>query len=147
MLPLLLIAIASAQSGRKGANPKPAALPSPSPEADKPAKPPEPPLPEVVDGERIYKSRETEERFEILKKPTPTYTYEARRHQTSGTVTLLLILAADETVKHISVVHGLPDGLTDKAIQAAKQIKFTPARNGGKPVSVWIELEYGFHLY
>ena len=149
LLPLLLIAIASAQSGRKGPNPKPAASPSPSPSADKLllAKSAEPSLPEVVDGERIYKSRETEEHFEILKKPTPSYTYEARRHQTSGTVRLLLILAADENVKHISVVHGLPDGLTDKAIQAAKQIKFTPAKIGGKPVSVWIELEYGFHLY
>ena len=138
-----------AQSGRKGASPKPATLPSPSPEADKllPAKSTEPPLPEVVDGERIYKSRETDERYEILKKPLPSYTYEARRHQTRGTVRLRLILAADETVKHIEVVHGLPDGLNEKAIQAAKQIKFKPAKNGGKPVSVWVEVEYGFQLY
>lgn len=149
---LVLVGSAFSQSGRaKGSTIKmPVPIPPPSPTVQaspEPTKSAKPPLPEVVDGERIYKSREPEERYQILKKPTPSYTYEARRHQTNGTVTLLLILAADETVKHIQVVHGLPDGLTDKAIQAAKQIKFKPAKNGGKPVSVWIELEYGFRLY
>jgi protein TonB len=58
-----------------------------------------------------------------------------------------LILAAGETVKHIEVVKGLPDGLTDKAIEVAQKIKFKPARKDGKPVSVWVEVEYGFDVY
>ena len=60
---------------------------------------------------------------------------------------LRAILAADEKVKHIEVITGLPDGLSDRAIEAARQIKFKPARKDGKPVSAWIELEYGFYIY
>ena len=35
-------------------------------------------------------------------------------------------------------------GLTERAIEAAKRIKFTPAMKDGKPVSVWMQLEYNF---
>jgi len=100
-----------------------------------------------VDGEQIYKSKETDEHFQILKRPNPSYTREGRRHLTKGIVVLRLILAADETVKHIEVIKGLPDGLTDKAIAVAAQIKFKPAKKDGKPVSVWVEVEYHFDIY
>jgi protein TonB len=62
-------------------------------------------------------------------------------------VVLRAILAADETIKHIEVETGLPHGLSDKAIEAAQQIKFKPAKKDGKPVSVWVELEYHFDVY
>jgi protein TonB len=57
------------------------------------------------------------------------------------------ILAADETVKHIEVITGLPNGLSESAIAAARQIKFKPARKDGKPVSVWVEVEYHFQVF
>ena len=149
LLPILLISPALGQSGRKGANPKPAATPAPlGPVEASPA----PPLaskefPETVDEERIYKPKEVDERYQILKKPTPSYTREARRHLTKGVVVLRAILAADETIKHIEVETGLPHGLSEKAIEAAQQIKFKPAKKDGKPVSVWVELEYHFDVY
>ena len=144
-----LIANAFGQSGRKGANPKPSATPTTSGPLDTSPTPPvaSKELPSEVDGEHIYKSSETDERFHILKKPEPSYTREGRRHLTKGLVVLRLILAADETVKHIEVVKGLPDGLTDKSIEAAQKIKFKPAQKDGKPVSVWVEVEYGFNIY
>lgn len=149
LLPILLISSALGQSGRKGPNPKPSATPTVSGPLDTSPKPPvaskEPPS--EVDGEHIYKPKETDERFQILKKPEPSYTREGRRHLTKGTVILRLILAADETIKHIEVVKGLPDGLTDRAIAVAEQIKFKPAKKDGKPVSVWVEVEYHFDVY
>jgi protein TonB len=66
---------------------------------------------------------------------------------TKGYVILRAILAADETVKHIEIITGLPDGLSQSAIAAARQIKFKPAMKDGKPVSVWIELEYQFQIF
>ncbi|HKP36052.1 MAG TPA: energy transducer TonB [Pyrinomonadaceae bacterium] len=148
---LLLSAMASAQSGRaKGStgswpvpSPPPAASPSPepTPASSKPS------LPKIVDGERIYTSRDVDERLQILKKPTPDFTREARRNNTRGYVILRAILAADKTVKHIEVLTGLPDGLSDKAIEAAKQVKFKPAIKDGKPVSSWVELVYRFQVY
>ena len=100
----------------------------------------------MVDGERIYTSKETDEKAQILKKPTPRFPGRPR-HQTRGFVILRAILAADETVKHIEVITGVPNGFTESSIAAARQIKFKPARKDGKPVSVWIELEYTYQIY
>jgi TonB family protein len=150
LLAVSLLSIAAfGQSGRKGTNPKPSATPATAGPVDSSPRPPgaSAELPSEVDGEHIYKPSETDEHFQILKKPNPSYTREARRHLTKGTVTLRLILAADETIKHIEVVKGLPDGLTDKAIAVAEQIKFKPAKKDGKPVSVWVEVEYHFDVY
>ena len=103
--------------------------------------------PKVVDGERIYTGPEVDQRLQILKKPEPRYTKEAERHKTQGIVILRAILAADQTVKHIEVMTGLPDGLSGKAIEAARLIRFKPALKDGKPVSSWVELEYRFNIY
>ena len=145
----LLSTAAYAQSGRnKGSGGKPpvAAVPEPasSPDSTKPSKPSPP---KMVDGERIYTSKETDEKAQILRKPPPSFPREARRHITRGYVILRAILAADETVKHIEVITGLPNGLTESAIAAARQIKFKPARKDGKPVSVWVEVEYQFQVF
>ncbi|MFY9621038.1 MAG: energy transducer TonB [Pyrinomonadaceae bacterium] len=148
LLTLLSTAV-YAQSGRnQGSSGKPpeAAVPEPSPSPDS-TKPSRPAFPRMVDGERIYTSKETDEKVQILKKPLPRFSREARRHLTRGYVLLRAILAADETVKHIEVMTGLPDGLSESAIAAARQIKFKPAMKDGKPVSVWIELEYSFQIY
>jgi outer membrane biosynthesis protein TonB len=40
----------------------------------------------------------------------------------------------------------LPHGLTEKAIEAAKKIRFNPAVRDGQPVSVRGNLEYTFNL-
>jgi hypothetical protein len=37
--------------------------------------------------------------------------------------------------------------LTEKAIQAAEQVKFKPAERDGRPVSSVIALEYNFNIY
>ncbi len=47
----------------------------------------------------------------------------------------------------ITAVSGLPYGLTERAIAAARQIKFVPATKDGRPVSMYIQLEYNFNLY
>jgi len=40
-----------------------------------------------------------------------------------------------------------PDGLTEKAIEVAKKIRFNPAVKNGAPVSVRGQLEFSFNLY
>lgn len=58
-----------------------------------------------------------------------------------------VILKFDGTIGNISVVSGLSDGLTERAIAAARNIKFTPAQKDGVPVSVSVQVEYLFSLY
>ena len=81
------------------------------------------------------------------KKPGPGATAEARADHTTGVVRLRAILSASGKVTHIEVLQGLPDGLTKKAVEAAKKIKFTPAQKNGHPVSQYVVIEYHFDIY
>jgi TonB family protein len=75
------------------------------------------------------------------------YTDKARSKQVTGTIVLKCIFAADGTITNIYLIRGLPHGLTEKTIEAARKIKFVPATKDGKPVSMWMQLEYNFNLY
>ena len=98
-------------------------------------------------GRTILRSGEVTERARVIKKPEPQYTEAARQHNVTGTVVLRAVFAADGKVKHLSVIRGLPDGLTEQALVAARQIKFIPATKDGRTVSMWMQLEYNFDLY
>ena len=90
---------------------------------------------------------QVEQRARLLFKPEPQYTEEARRNQITGTVMLRVIFSSTGEVAQIHAIRTLPFGLTEKAIAAARQIKFVPAMKGGHPVSVFMQLEYNFNLY
>jgi TonB family protein len=83
----------------------------------------------------------------ILYKEKAKYTEEARQNKIQGTVVLNVIFTADGRITSIRVVRGLPDGLTEKAIEAAQKIRFNPAVKNGAPVSVRGNLEFSFNLY
>ena len=95
----------------------------------------------------ILSAREVSAKARVLSKPEPQYTEEARQKQITGTVVLRAIFAANGRVVGIRVIKGRPEGLTEKAIQAARRIRFTPAIKDGKPVSQFVQLEYNFNLY
>jgi TonB family protein len=82
----------------------------------------------------------------ILYKEKASYTREARDNGVQGTVVLNVVFSADGTITNIQVIKGLPDGLTEKAVEAAKKIRFKPALRDGNPVSVRGNLEYSFNL-
>jgi len=83
----------------------------------------------------------------VLSKPEPNYTDEARKNQITGTVVLRVIFSSLGQVEQIRTVQQLPFGLTERAIAAARQIRFLPAMRGGRAVSVYMQLEYNFNLY
>ena len=87
------------------------------------------------------------ERAHLLSKPEPQYTEDARRNQITGTVVLKVVFASSGEVVQIRAVRTLPFGLTERAIAAARQIRFEPAKRDGQPVSVSMQLEYNFNLY
>lgn len=82
----------------------------------------------------------------ILYQEKAEYTKEAKDNKVEGTVILSLVFGADAKLSDIKVVRELPDGLTEKAIEAAQTIRFKPAEKDGKPVSVRGKLEYTFRL-
>lgn len=71
---------------------------------------------------------------EILFKPKPEYTDEARAKKIEGEVLLQVTFTASGEVKVEHVVQGLGYGLDNTAQTAARQIRFRPALQEGQPV-------------
>ncbi len=99
------------------------------------------------DYNRIFSGKEVNSKARVLSKPEPQYTEEARKNQITGTVVLRAVFTSGGQVTSIRAVSGLPFGLTERAIAAARQIRFTPATKDGRAVSMYIQLEYNFNLY
>lgn len=87
------------------------------------------------------------EGLKIISKPRAFYTEEAKANLIQGKVVLRVTFKADGEIGGISVISGLPDGLTEVAIEAAKKIKFEPAKRDGERISVTKPLEYSFWIY
>jgi TonB family protein len=83
----------------------------------------------------------------ILYREKARYTEEARQNKVQGVVVLSVIFTSDGRITNIKVVRSLPDGLTEKAIEAAQRIRFQPATKNGAAVSVRGNLEFSFNLY
>jgi TonB family protein len=96
---------------------------------------------------RYYVGKEVDTKARLLSKPEPSYSDAAKKRGIVGTVILKAVFASSGKVTNIRVVQGMPEGLTERAIAAARQIKFIPATKEGKFVSMWMQLEYNFNLY
>lgn len=70
---------------------------------------------------------------EILYKPKPTYTEEARKLHIEGEVLLDVMFGAAGDIRVVKVVRGLGHGLDESAQRAAQQIRFNPAKRDGQP--------------
>ncbi|MFN0138936.1 MAG: TonB family protein [Pyrinomonadaceae bacterium] len=85
--------------------------------------------------------------LKIISKPKGRYTDAARVANVQGTVVLRVTFLASGQIGSISTVKGLPNGLTESAIAAARGIRFEPAKVNGVPQSVTRTLEIGFAIY
>jgi TonB family protein len=103
--------------------------------------------PNPDDPDRVYSSPQVTTRARVISKPEPQYTEEARRAQITGTVILRVVFSRTGQVTNIRPVQSLSGGLTEKAIAAARQIRFVPATRNGQAVSMYMQLEYNFNLY
>jgi TonB family protein len=83
---------------------------------------------------------------EILFKPTPVYTEEARRLKVEGDVLLDVEFAATGAVSVLQVVRGLGHGLDEAATTAARQIRFKPAQTSGRPITFRATVHIVFRL-
>ncbi|MFN2576386.1 MAG: energy transducer TonB [Pyrinomonadaceae bacterium] len=99
------------------------------------------------DLNRIFRQTEVDVRARVISKPEPQYTEEARRNQITGTVILNVVFSRTGEITNIHASQTLCCGLTEKAIVAARQIRFVPATRNGQTVSVYMQLEYNFNLY
>jgi len=70
---------------------------------------------------------------EVISKPTPAYTPEARSLHIEGEVVLEVVFEASGRLRIVRLVQGLGHGLDESAVHAAEQIRFKPAKRDGQP--------------
>ena len=83
---------------------------------------------------------------EIVFKPTPEYTDDARSARIEGTVTLDLEFTAAGDIRVLRVVRGLGHGLDEAAERAALRIRFKPAQSDGRAVDSRATVHITFRL-
>jgi TonB family protein len=124
------------------AKPAPAAPKPPAQAANFADAPPPPPRP----APQAPPPPRADRPVEVLYKPTPAYTEDARTQHIEGEVTLEVEFTAAGQVRVLRVVHGLGHGLDEMAQRAAEQIRFKPATSKGTPVDFRANLTIVFRL-
>lgn len=82
----------------------------------------------------------------IVREVKPDYTEDARRRGIEGDVVLEIVVRRDGTVGPITLLQGLGAGLDQRAIDAVRQWRFSPALRQGTPVDVMVEVAVEFSL-
>ncbi len=83
---------------------------------------------------------------EIISKPTPVYTDEARKMRVEGEVLLEVVFESSGRLHIVRVLRGLGHGLDEAAVRAAEQIRFKPALRNGQPADSIAVLHIVFQL-
>jgi TonB family protein len=84
--------------------------------------------------------------LELLAKPIPQYTSEARQLKVQGDVILRVTFTANGQVLVQGVVRGLGHGLDEEARRVAQQIRFHPATRNGQAVDLTTNITITFQL-
>lgn len=85
--------------------------------------------------------------IKILTKRAASYTEQARYAGLSGSISLLVAFAESGEISHVFALNSLGYGLDEAAIKAAKEIKFEPELQNGKPITVVKMITYSFTIY
>ena len=89
----------------------------------------------------VYKAKEVSRKAKITSYPPPAG---MPAEGEGGRVVLKVVLCHTGEVTDIEIVEKLHDGLTEKAVEAAKLVKFIPAEKDGQKVSQRARFEYIF---
>lgn len=82
----------------------------------------------------------------LLREIKPVYTEEGRTRGIEGEVVMEVVVRSDGTVGAVRILRGLGAGLNQRAMDAVKQWRFSPARRYGSPVDVLVEIAVEFRL-
>ena len=82
----------------------------------------------------------------LLREVKADYTEDARRRGVSGEVVLEIVVRRDGSVGDVRVLQGLGYGLDERATDAVRQWRFSPAHRLSAPVDVIVEVSVEFRL-
>ena len=84
--------------------------------------------------------------LQILSKPTPVYTDEARAMKLEGEVSLEVEFTATGEVKVMRILRSLGHGLDEAAMRAVQGVRFKPAQRDGQPIDIRTTVNIVFQL-
>lgn len=99
---------------------------------------------EICDGP-VFASRELSRRATITSRPNPEMTKEALEHDVHGRVVLEAVLCRTGRITDLRVLESLPYGMTEKTLEAVRQMKFVPAETDWHTVSQRMRFEFYFN--
>ena len=136
--PVRMAGFAAASAGRQGGDRAGVVKPSGFDDA--------PPVPAVAKTITVATSAANQTPVEILSRPRPAYTAEARALNLEGEVVLEVEFSADGQARVVRVVSSLGHGLDETATRSAEAIQFRPARAGGQAVDFRTNVTILFRL-
>jgi protein TonB len=83
---------------------------------------------------------------EVVKQVQPKYPELARRAGMEGTVFVRVWVDKEGKVRKVEIQKSDAEIFNQPAVEAAEQMVFTPAVQGGSPVSVWVAMPFKFKL-
>jgi TonB family protein len=83
---------------------------------------------------------------EIITQTKPEYPTEASKNKIEGRVWIKLKVGTNGIPSSVVVVKSSNPIFDEAAVTAAKQYKFSPAKQDGKPVAVWVVIPFKFEL-
>ncbi|MGD0902607.1 MAG: TonB family protein [Terracidiphilus sp.] len=126
--------------------PASAAAPAATYTGSKVAAAPIPVAPVAAPAQKLVPAPVTATDLEIVSKPTPDYTSEARQLKVQGDVVLRVTFTSSGRVVVQGIVHGLGHGLDEEARRVAERIHFRPATRNGQPVDLTTTVTITFQL-
>ncbi len=97
-------------------------------------------------GGGVYRPGSGIEPPRLLREVKPDYTEDARLRRLEGEVVMEIVVQRDGSVGDLRIIRGLGGGLNERAAQAVRQWRFSPARRLASPVDVIVEVSVEFKL-
>lgn len=94
----------------------------------------------------IYSGKQVDKKVRVLAKPEPEYDKRALQKSAPGAIVLRAIFCGSGKITDIKLQRGLSDSLDEKAVEAARKIRFIPAEKDGQRVSQMLIIEYYVNL-
>ena len=108
--------------------------------------PPPPPLPDTpAPTQEVLKKLAPPQ---VIFAPEPEFSEQARaKHVHGGDVQVHLVVDDHGSPTQVQLIHGIGNGLDQKALEAVRQYRFKPATDQGKPVPYPMDIAINFRIF
>ena len=85
---------------------------------------------------------------QVIFAPEPEFSEQARaKHVHGGDVQVHLVVDDHGSPTQVQLIHGIGNGLDQKALEAVRQYRFKPATDQGKPVPYPMDIAINFRIF